>query len=482
MKQWAFSAIVSFCLASFAPAQSTSTPIDAAIRQLGSSSFVQRELAHKKLESIGSPALEAMRRATKSADAETKRRLDALIRDIEERLLTKQILDPKEVRLQVDAVSVPQAIAELARVSGYPIQFLGDATKLADRKITLDTGVTSFWQAFDQLCDEAGLMERVELVAQSNVSNALNERLSGRRTPNQTPGTIVVTPRTGEKSAVSYAGAVKTALRLSRSASTKEMTLTLLVSAEPRLLNVGLAGTPRFKRIVDQQLRPLASEPEPRQPAPAGVPVNDMGIDLLGMMVTDRLPRHIQIRVKDGESTSKQLSELLGELTIQLDLQNETIARVEKILDAGGKSADGANGGSMKVGSVKKLGNGNVEVQVALENLAPNPFGNNLIINGGNVIIRGNVNINGVMIGGRGNIGQRTDLPDLLDAKGQKFKIAAVTSESTHINNGSLSRQCTIVYQPNSGQAEATSLILFGSRTHTIAAPFRFADVALPAR
>ena len=35
----------------------------------------------------------------------------------------------------------------------------GDKTKLADRKITLETGEVSFWEAFDQLCLNAWLVE-----------------------------------------------------------------------------------------------------------------------------------------------------------------------------------------------------------------------------------------------------------------------------------------------------------------------------------
>src|SRR5207248_2605294 len=51
------------------------------------------------------------------------------------------------------------AVAELARQSGYNIQVLGDRAALASRKITLDTGETTFWQAFDQLCEKGGLVE-----------------------------------------------------------------------------------------------------------------------------------------------------------------------------------------------------------------------------------------------------------------------------------------------------------------------------------
>src|SRR5438105_3573030 len=75
--------------------------IDALVRKLGSASFVQREQARKDLEAIGTPALERLRLAGKSADAETNRRIGALVRLFEEQVLTRQILAPKELDLNL---------------------------------------------------------------------------------------------------------------------------------------------------------------------------------------------------------------------------------------------------------------------------------------------------------------------------------------------------------------------------------------------
>src|SRR5262249_28037289 len=117
----------------------------------------------KELEAIGTPALEPLRRMNKTADVEVNRRIADLIRRLEEQILTRQILAPKEVHVKLNGVGVQQAIAELASLSGYPIQFQGDATKFADKKITLDTGKLPFWEALDKVCELAGLMERIDL-------------------------------------------------------------------------------------------------------------------------------------------------------------------------------------------------------------------------------------------------------------------------------------------------------------------------------
>src|SRR2546425_6777614 len=80
--------------------------IDALVRKLGSSSYVQREQAKKELEAIGTPALEALRKAAKNANLDTARRIADLIRNFEEQLVTRQILAPKEVQLKLKDATV----------------------------------------------------------------------------------------------------------------------------------------------------------------------------------------------------------------------------------------------------------------------------------------------------------------------------------------------------------------------------------------
>src|SRR5262249_34801586 len=59
--------------------------IDRLVRRLGSDSFAKRQEASKTLETIGEPALEALRKAVKSCDAEIRRRATELVRTIEAR-------------------------------------------------------------------------------------------------------------------------------------------------------------------------------------------------------------------------------------------------------------------------------------------------------------------------------------------------------------------------------------------------------------
>jgi hypothetical protein len=487
--RWTFAIFSLFVFASWMSAQPAAPErIDGLVRKLGSASFVQREQARKELETIGPAALDALRRAARTSDVETGRRLADLIGRFEEQLLTQQILAPKMIDLELDGVTVQAAIAARASKSGYAIQFQGDATPFADKKITL-TGKMTFWEAFDRLCEQGGLMEMVDLSSTPQRAPA-GPVMRGRKIvigqPEPAPaGPILLRVRGNEKSQVSHAGSVKTEVRIKQSADytkTKELDVILIVSTEPSLLNGAIAGRPAFAKLVDDKGRDLLSGVHANAAAQKMVYVDTaIWIDR-GNNFFPPMQRFTQIRIKE-EQAAKLVKEMSGELPLQVDLQNVLLARMDKVMDGAGKSVAGANGGTLKVQSVKKLPGDAIEILVTMENLIPSPFGNNIIVNGGNVMIRGNINGNiainggGVRVNGGGN---GKDLPDLLDAKGQKFKVASIANDSFNFVNGSSTRSATIVFQANAGQAEPRELVVFGTRTHIIAVPFRFENLPLP--
>ncbi|MBI2808331.1 MAG: hypothetical protein HYX68_25365 [Planctomycetes bacterium] len=490
------------------PAKTTPARVQELARKLGSSSYLERATARKQLQAIGPAALETMRKLPKSSDLETSRQIAALIDGFEEQLLTVQILAPKEVHLTLKDATVQQAIAELAKISGYPIQFQGDATRFADKKLTLDTGKTSFWQAFDRLCQEAGLMERIDLTMAPNQPMPFPNRGGIRRiqrwpVANQAQarpsGPIIVTNRGAEKIAgqagkpdlhksfVSYAGAIKTELRISRAG--KELVLKFIVSSEPRLDSASVLGRPALERVLDEKGRtlPLAIQ---AVKAPPGIPAGPMDLQLwIDPNAPHQHARLVEARIQDGPNAVKQIKELTGNLSFQLDLHQERLAAIANVLTSAGKSAAGKNGGTLRVQSVKKRDDGGVEMQVSIENLTANPFGGNIVFNGnGGVIIRGNnvriqgmiIGPNGVQINGGAGNANANELPVLFDAKGQKFRLGQLLNDNFSFGNGSSSRNATIVFHPNPDQAEPRELVLFGTRTHTIAVPFRFAGVRTP--
>ena len=57
-------------------------------------------------------------------------------------------------------MGVTEAVAEIGKLSGYPILLGGDMATLANRKITLELPELSFWEALDQFCVKAEMTQQ----------------------------------------------------------------------------------------------------------------------------------------------------------------------------------------------------------------------------------------------------------------------------------------------------------------------------------
>jgi hypothetical protein len=129
------------------------------IEQLGSDTFEDREAAQKALDAIGAPALKALQEASKAGDAEVRKRAAALAERISTRAVTAEVLAPKMVHLVYKNTPIKEAIADFEKKAGVPFNLIDPKEKLKDKKITLDTGKVTFWQALEKFCDAAGLVE-----------------------------------------------------------------------------------------------------------------------------------------------------------------------------------------------------------------------------------------------------------------------------------------------------------------------------------
>src|SRR5262249_766496 len=132
------------------PAAEKSDPdtINKLIAKLSSNRFAEREKAQKTLEEIGLPALDALKKAAEeNKGREGRRRAQELVAKLEKKVLAAKILAPKRLRLTYKNTPLSEAIADFKKQSGYEIVLHDPDNKLKDRKITLDTGETTFWEA-----------------------------------------------------------------------------------------------------------------------------------------------------------------------------------------------------------------------------------------------------------------------------------------------------------------------------------------------
>ena len=146
-----------------APAEKADKPdadkIAKLVAQLGSDNFDEREKASADLEAAGDSAFDALHVALKSTDEEVRKRAEVLIGKIEKRRESADALKPKHVHLVCKDTPLTEAVEDLKKQTGYKIVLSDPENKLKDRKVTLDTGDMTFWQALDQFCDKAGLQE-----------------------------------------------------------------------------------------------------------------------------------------------------------------------------------------------------------------------------------------------------------------------------------------------------------------------------------
>lgn len=531
--------IVSTAAAADAPKQETSPPVETLVRQLGSEKYRERDRATTALEKLGAPALKELRKASKSADRETARRAEELVRRIEERVLAEQILAPKKLRLKVSGVSVAEAVAELSKASGYPVQLRGD---FAGRTVTLDTGETTFWEALDQLCGKAGLVlaptasgaypigvnpygpinivpalpalppvppiRRIriappprapivpKLQLQNKARGAALAQVGGfgsspypqAPVPPGSPGQIILTPGDHAKQRVSHAGAVRVtvrpALTLPPGAQprTSDVLLLLEITPEPRLQAQGihLVGEPSLSRAIDDQGQELnialAPQPTIPQPGMAGMPMQAMPVQVFNPYYP--MPQQSMQRTALLRlRRGKEASKTLKELSGTLAAQVTMPNEVLASLDnvLKGGKVASKGGGTLQVNRIDKQSNGDYRVQVTIEQTG-NPLGGNVVINGGGVImINGNVRIGGGWNRGLPNSG----MPELHDAKGGKYQLAGVQSMGTRISNGQFARIATVLYRPQAGQGEPSRMVLYGSRSVSVPISFRFENVPL---
>jgi hypothetical protein len=368
--------------------------IDKLIEQLGSGNFAEREKASKELSAIGMPALDALRKAAKSEDAEIRKRVEDILPKIERQAESVRVLAPKRVRLAYKDTPLVEAVADLEKKSGYHIQLHDPDGKLKERKITLDTGETTFWHAFALLCDkaelaEAGLEDLMRAQQPPGGPGAPPAGPPGGVRPGVfvkgMPGMFAWNGQlilkdgkgnpspTDDRSAVRIRAGGKPSPVLFGNAPDGEILLSLDVSPEPKL-QWQLLQAVHIETAVDDQDQKL-SQVIPQVEGAAGVGIGNPAIavqgvaggamkirqmQMLQMQMRARqrvgwggLSQQVPVQLKRGAKETKSLKELKGVLTVQLLTEARPVITADNLDKAAGKSFKGDEGGEIKIVNVK---------------------------------------------------------------------------------------------------------------------------------
>jgi hypothetical protein len=457
------------------------------IAQLGSGKFKERETAAQELNAVGEPALASLRKAVQSQDPEVSRRADILVKQIQQRLETAQLLQPKRLRLTFKDTPLAQAVSDIESKTGLTLQLEGvDRAK----RITLDTGDTTFWEAFDQFCKQAGVTERAP---SPNVSHGQEVRIWNARgnaaqmvivdrvsnnSANATEDRLTLLPAKPTVTPTHYAGAVRIRAVPPAGRSfgqSKDDTLVLFeVGPQPKLSWQSTLEV-RIDRAFDelgQQLFPSPTNGTSNTEMLArrlgnGVVV----VDADGHVINGG--REVPVRLKRAAKPSQVLREVKGAVTGQVKTPLQVIVSVDDILHSAGKSFKGTDGTVLKVAEASRVEGDHIRLKLRLEgspDLA-NLAGNRRIFRGGRLVMRP-----GGLRGGTNNSDAHIAL---LDAEGKSFLVSE--SESTwEAGANGIVQEIDTVYYPRAGQGDAAKVVYSNRRIVTVEVPFTLKDVPLP--
>src|SRR5262249_9037919 len=110
--------------------------------------------ALKALEAMGPKALGALRKAQEHSDPEVQRRVAMLLPAID----TAALLTPKRVTVHLKKRTFRQIVDELSKKTGYKVEFWGGNDQ---QVFDLNCDDLPFWEAFDRVCQAAGMVLQV---------------------------------------------------------------------------------------------------------------------------------------------------------------------------------------------------------------------------------------------------------------------------------------------------------------------------------
>jgi hypothetical protein len=466
------------------------------IAELGSDDFETRERAARQLEALGPAAAPSLRKAAASTDPEVRR----LALQVAERLARKmeaaEVLEPKRLRLAFRDMPLNFAVQEFQRATGARLQL--DGVK-GDRKVTLDTEYTTFWDAFDKFCKAAGLVEKVFDSPTADGNEGMPQyqgwgrrrmiMWNGRFAPNQEDilpalqnGQFVLTEGKPVERPTFQSGALRfRALpagislgKHSTSKGDKELIFGLEILPEPALAWEKVQSL-HITKVVDDQGQAL----EATQVSGGGdTPISEFddvvfyGGPYGGNGQGNNGGQRVPLRLALGRKPSSVIKELSGVATIKMQTSTQAIATIDNVLQARDKGVKGSDGSFLKVVEVKNEEGGKLVIHVKVEQAqdedaqAMNPWG-----------WRG-----GMMWGGMGgDVGENVDSSVstgnlvLFDSRGHLVRL--LSKEQVPDENGS--EEYRFTYQLAKGQPEPSKLVLQGRRPVSIDVPFTLTNIPL---
>ena len=444
-----------------APATVDTARIAKLIGQLGSDAFADRDKAAKELDAIGAPALDALREAARTGEPEQSRQAKDLAARIEGRIESAGMLAPRRVRLVYRDTPVAEAVADFKAKSGYDLSLSDPEGKLKGRTVTLDTGDVTFWQALDQFCRQARLVE-------SPAADGPPPGVGGGVFGGGGFGGVGAGPIGGMMVMQQSAAPDRIVL-----ADGRPSDLPAFDGTAVRVRAVGKADGPGSPADGEAVLA-LEVTPEPKlrwrgvAAVEVGKATDDNGQALEQVNPAGQAPGSpVTIRLKKGPGTSASLREITGTVTARVLREPQPYLTVDDVLGAAGKNFQAADGGGLRVIDVTKGPAGRVELRFAI-----------------------NPPIGAAAVGGPVRVTQRAGrvVVSSVGGEGPEYELAVTDDKGVVLGpvglggRGGVGREpdYSATYQPRQGQGAPAKLVYTVSPNVTLIVPFTLRNVPLP--
>jgi hypothetical protein len=464
-------------------AEPDTDPVARLIDRLGSARYSEREAACRTLEACGLAALAPCREACANPDPEIQRRAEELTARLENRLESSRLLLPSRVRLTYHNLPLTNALDDLRRKTGLAIDILDNhRARLAGRKVTLDTGEVTLWEALDQFCRAAGVVEAMPTVAQPAPTDVYLSKgrfivVDDGRLPTQPKQDVRLLLADGKPGDLPTccSGAVRLQLlppdtQLPGQIKAEgETILALEVTPEPGLYWQQVVGL-EVQSAVDARGQKLI---QPVVYVGNGDPLAQAYNEIALWTANGSNPyapaasqRRLPVRLKLPADPCATLRDLRGRVALKVQTPPETLLSVAAVFGTNPRSFPTRDGGTLTLAEAA-LEDSLLRLRVSVSSPPADVDVNAL----GARIIRINRGVRaGTPLAGEGP----TEIK-LLNDKDQPLRF--VKGDCQYESDGNVStRHYTLCYQP---AGKAASLVLTGRRTVVVEVPFAFHDVPL---
>jgi hypothetical protein len=475
------------------------------VAKLGSKDFHEREAATRALAIMGQPALPELRLALASKDPEVQRRASSLVEAIERREETARLLAPRTVRIHAVDKPLSAVAADLSRDSGFTV-LIDESVReqIGDRRITLDTGETTFWQALDALCREAGLADsnspvpnfRANARDKSHRLQILIEQRQAMYLGGQggDGAHFYLSPARKDafsevkRSPVSFAGALRCRIGAEPGGKIRvvndQIYLPMEVAGQPDVLWEQLLDFKLDHAIDDQgqELQQASILTDPRE-----MQINRAIMGLGNGMVLNRaggldlIPDQTGIlRLKAGEHRSRKLVKLSGAVVGQMRTPVQSLLVVDNIRKQAGKTFRTGYGECLDVLAVAEQEGGVTRLEIRLRE----PPSMVSVPGNGRIAVRGNLLLKGQPVlfnrfGARTDAVLQADLR-LKDADGRAIRLGSNVRYAINLSGDMLATTATILIRRPQNASPIASLEWFGQHSTIVEVPFHFTNIDLP--